>query len=245
MARDIILHEFIDVVGQGQWAYMEHTKAQGLDARVGFELLGTFYTMGITGRWPQCVNMWDCGGWDGWRERVDRLNLKRKSNADLDQWWDTAFQLRTGGFDRALASHPASPSCRDAFDGKISGSLFVHELTEVRPGTADDYLGAIADQLVPVLADYGIAPMGLYEVLHTDYEVCVVWATDVDGYQRMNMALDAARGFDVDAEADPRLLEWRSTARQWTTRWREELMTPAPGTPVGPPEWELDPSAGG
>ena len=41
---------------------------------------------------------------------------------------------------------------------------------------------------------------------------------------------------------DERVAEWHRTARQWTTRWREELMTPAPGTPCGPQEWELDDS---
>ena len=57
--RDLFLHELIDIVGQHQWDYMEHAKAQAGHEKVGFELLGTWYTMGITGRWPQVVNVWE------------------------------------------------------------------------------------------------------------------------------------------------------------------------------------------
>ena len=47
-ARELYLHEYIDIIGQGQWAYMEHAKAQAGHEKVDFELLGTWYTMGIT-----------------------------------------------------------------------------------------------------------------------------------------------------------------------------------------------------
>ena len=91
----------IDITAQNQWAYMEHAKAQAGHEKVDFELLGTWYTMGITGRWPQVINIWEIpGGWDGWYGKVDRLNLKRRTNAHLDKWWDKAFTYRTGGFDR-------------------------------------------------------------------------------------------------------------------------------------------------
>ena len=242
MPRAIVLHEIIAIRGQAQWRYMEHTKGQGLDARVGFELLGTWYTMGITGRWPQVINMWDCGGWAGWRERVDRLNLKRKSNTDLDEWWEEAFTLRTGGYDRVLGSHPASPSSQSLLSGSVRGTLFIHELTTVRPGAADEYLSAMDADLRPVAAEYGVTCAGLYEVLHHDHEVLTVWATDVDSYIRMNQAADAARGFDEGIDGDDRLVAWRATAQQFTTHWREELMTPAPGTVMGPPDWEQDPA---
>ena len=72
--RDLFLHEFIDINGMHQWEYMEHTLQQSGDEKVEFELLGTWYTMGITARWPQVVNIWEIpGGWDGWFGKVDRL----------------------------------------------------------------------------------------------------------------------------------------------------------------------------
>jgi hypothetical protein len=62
----------------------------------------------------------------------------------------------------------------------------------------------------------------------------------------MGKAFDVARGL-LDAESagvagDSRLVEWRRGAQQWTEHFREELMTPAPGTVCGPVEYETDDS---
>ena len=56
MSRDIFLHEIIDIVGQNQWAYMEHTISCSGDEANGLVLLGTWYTVGCTGRWPQVIS---------------------------------------------------------------------------------------------------------------------------------------------------------------------------------------------
>ena len=87
---------------------------------------------------------------------------------------------------------------------------------------------------------------GLYEVLMHDYEVCTVWATNAADHVRMGKAFDVARGL-LDAESagvagDLRLVEWRRAAQAWTDHFREELMTPAPGTVCGPAEYETDDS---
>ena len=76
----------------------------------------------------------------------------------------------------------------------MRGSLFVHELTEVRPGTALEYLAAVREERVPLLAEYGHQLVGLYEVMMNDYEVCTVWATDADAHVRAAKARDIARG---------------------------------------------------
>ena len=246
-ARELFLHEFIDIIGQGQWAYMEHAKAQSGHEKVDFELLGTWYTMGITGRWPQVINIWEIpGGWDGWYGKVDRLGLKRRTNADLFKWWDTAYKLRTGGFDRLLGGHPGCPTIAQLTREHVQGTLFVHELTTVRPGTATEYLDAVREWRQPLMNEYGHQLVGLYEVLMHDYEVCTVWATTAGDHVRMGKAFDVARGL-LDAESagvagDSRLVEWRRGAQQWTEHFREELMTPAPGTVCGPAEYETDDS---
>jgi hypothetical protein len=78
--RDLFLHEIVDITGMHQWEYMEHTLRQSGDEKVGFELLGTWYTMGITARWPQVVNVWEIpGGWDGWLGKVDRLGSNARA----------------------------------------------------------------------------------------------------------------------------------------------------------------------
>jgi len=47
-----------------------------------------------------------------------------------------------------------------------------------------------------------------------DTEVCTIWATDV------------AHHTALLRDGDP----WPAVARAYCTRWREELMTPGPGT---------------
>jgi hypothetical protein len=249
--RDLFLHEFIDIVGQHQWDYMEHAKAQQGHEKVDFELLGTWYTMGITGRWPQVINIWEIpGGWSGWLGKVDRLGMKRQTNRHLEGWWTTAYGYRTGGFDRLLAAAPGCPTMASLRAGGVRGSLFVHELTEVRPGAAIAYLDAVERIRVPLMAEYGHHLVGLYEVMMNDYEVCTVWATDGDDHVRMARARDAARGLlrggeGEPVEADPRIEAWHETSRAWVSRWREELMTPAPGTLCAPLEVPVDDSVDG
>jgi hypothetical protein len=78
------------------------------------------------------------------------------------------------------------------------------------------------EEWLPVLADYGHAPVGLYEVLMTDTEVMSVWATDPAGHEALGRAIDEG--------TDERIASWRTRSREFLTRWREELMTPYPGT---------------
>jgi hypothetical protein len=245
--RPLFLHEIIDIVGQHQWDYMEHAKAQAGHEKVDFELLGTWYVMGITGRWPQVINIWEIpGGWDGWYGKVDRLGLKRRTNVHLENWWSTAYNYRTGGYDRLLGGHPGCPDMAALAANEVTGTLFVHEITEVRPGAALEYLDAVREVRAPALAAHGHALVGLYEVLMHDTEVCTVWATDTASHVEAGKAFDVARGLLSADEAgiagDDRLVEWQRLSQQWTTRRREELMTPAPGTLCGPADWELDDS---
>jgi hypothetical protein len=247
--RDLFLHEYIDIVGQHQWDYMEHAKAQAGHEKVDFELLGTWYTMGTTGRWPQVVNIWEIpGGWDGWYGKCDRLGMKRMSNAHLEGWWTKAYTFRTGGWDRLLANAKGGPNMASLSAAGVEGSLFVHEMSEVRPGTALEYLDAVREERAPLMAEYGHHLVGLWEVMMNDYEVCTVWATEAEHHVRMAKARDVARGLAsaeaAGVEGDPRIEAWHRTARQWTTRWREELMTPAPGTLCGPATAPLDDSVG-
>jgi hypothetical protein len=218
--RDLFLHEYIDINGMHQWDYMEHTLQQSGDEKVEFELLGTWYTMGITARWPQVVNVWEIDGWDGWARLAQRTNVDKAANAALAAWWDEAHTRRTGGFDRLLRGAPGCPSRASLAADDVHGTWFVHELSHVRPGAGAEYLAATHDQRTPAMAERGIRLVGLYEGVLTDTEVCTIWATDVGAHTALLR------------DGDP----WRALARRWCTRWREELMTPGPRSPLGPPE---------
>lgn len=223
VARNLYLHEYVDIVGQGAVPYMEHTLHFDTEraAGRGLRLLGTWYVVGATGRWPQVVNLWEMlDGWSGWESLLASTNLRRSANAALSQWWDEAYQWRTGGFDRLLGAAPGCPSLGELAARGVRGSLFVHELSQVRPGAGPDYLAAVHDRWAPVAADHGHRLVGLYEVLMDDTEVVTVWATDLASHLALARTSDARVG------------AWRSEARRWLTRWHEELMVPHRGTPL-------------
>lgn len=224
--RNLYLHEYVDIVGEGAMRYMEHTVAFDTDAAAdrGLALVGTWYTMGSTGPWPQVVNLWESvDGWSGWRRLMEATNLRRTQNPELVEWWQEALKTRTGGFDRVLGAAPGCPSLRELGASGVSGSVFVHEISEVRPGAALDYLASVRELRVPLLADHGHALVGLYEVLLTDVEVVTVWATDPAGHESLMQAADEG--------TDERIARWHEQARAaGRTRWREELMTPHPDT---------------
>ena len=77
-------------------------------------------------------------------------------------------------------------------------------------------------------------------------EVVTVWATDPASHIRLAQAYDGARGLTDPAaegvEPDHRIVAWRRRAREFCTRWREELMTPQPGTLLAPLEFDVDDS---
>ena len=148
MGRRLYLHETVDVVGQGQYEYMEHLwKDPVLRMPDMFGLQGSFYVCAAGGgRWPQVINIWDVGskGWIGWASNVDRMNLKRRK-AFYGDWWDEAAKWRSGGFDRLCGGVPGCPTSEELMDAGVRGTLFVHESLTVRPGAPLDFLAAVAE----------------------------------------------------------------------------------------------------
>jgi hypothetical protein len=241
MTRPLYLHEVVDIIGQGQYDYMEHLwQDPVLRMPEMFGLQGSFYVCAAGGgRWPQVVNIWDVGarGWDGWAANVDRMNLKRRK-AFYGEWWDEAAQWRSGGFDRLCGGVPGSPTTDEILERGVRGTLFLHEVLEVRPGTQLEFLAAVAEQRVPLLRAYGHEPTGLYEVLSNGHEVVLVWATSVGDQTRLRKARDASHGLTDEAEGDDRFRLWERTAAGFVTGGITQLMTPLPRTVYGPPDWE-------
>jgi hypothetical protein len=240
-ARALYLHEVVDIVGQGQYEYMAHAGREPTNQMPDMlTLQGTFFVCAMGGgRWPQVINIWDVGdaGWQGWAANVDRLNLKRR-HAFYGDWWDEAAQWRTGGFDRLCGGAPGSPTTAELAAAGVRGTLFVHQLLRVRPGSALDHLAAVREQQVPLWREYGHEPTGLYEVLGNQHEAVVVWATSIADQTRLRAARDAALGFATGVDADERLLAWERTAAERVTGGDTHLMTPQPGTVYGPEDWD-------
>jgi hypothetical protein len=241
MPRSLYLHETVDIIGQGQYAYMEHLwKDPVLRMPEMFNLQGSFYVCAAGGgRWPQVINIWDVGtlGWRGWQSNVDRMNLKRRK-AFYGDWWDAAAEWRSGGFDRLCGAVPGSPTTAELEARGVKGSLFVHEVFTVRPGTPLEFLDAVVQVRVPIMREYGHEPTGLYEVMSNAHEVVMVWATTIPAQARLRQNRDAARGLDDEGEPDERLVDWERTAATFVTGGDTHIMTPLPRTVVGPPDWE-------
>lgn len=240
-ARNLYLHEVVDIVGQGQYDYMDHVGREPTNVMPDMlTLQGTFFVCAMGGgRWPQVVNIWDVGegGWDAWGANVDRLNLKRRA-AFYGEWWDQAAQWRSGGTDRLCGAVPGSPTTAEIAERGVQGTLFVHQLLTVRHGSALDYLAAVVEQQVPLWREYGHEPTGIYEVLGNDHEVVVVWATSIEAQVRLRANRDAARGLGGTGDADDRLVRWERTTASLVTGGETQLMTPQPGTVYGPDAWE-------
>mgnify|MGYP005706060883 FL=1 len=160
MSRSVFVHETIDIVGQGQYDYMEMVNREPAQHMPDMtSLQGTFYILGFGGgHWPQVINIWDCGedGWDGWGRNLDRLNLKRRK-AFYGDWWDEAAQWRTGGFDRVCAGIPESLTTKQIEERGIKGTLFLNEVLSVQPGRQIEYLNLVVKERSEFMTDHGLS----------------------------------------------------------------------------------------
>ena len=103
-----------------------------------------------------------------------------------------------------------------------------------------EYIRELVKRWAPVRAEYGHRLVGAYETLMSDTEVCTIWATTLRSHVTLGRAMDDARGFGTADHPDERLVSWVRYRRNWCTRFREELMIPCPGTPMGPSEWRSE-----
>jgi hypothetical protein len=213
----LYVHEVITCRSlQGRERYQEIAKSMK-----GFTLLGTWQIVGMTGTWPTVLNIWQVpGGWAGWGDFLHRTYGAVKK--EMHVYFDKFDEVRSGGSDLLMRPVPWSPEPEDLVAEAVTGSMFVHEVSTVRPGTGRDYLAAMNEHWRPVAADHGHRLIGMYEVLLSDTVVVTVWATSIE------------RHIELMTSTDPRIAQWRSRAREFATGWHEELMAPAPGTMFWP-----------
>ena len=244
MPRRFYLHETLDIIGQGQYDYMDVAAREPVHDMPGlFRLQGTFFVIGASGgRWPQVINLHDGGpdGWDAWTRNLDRLNLKRRAKFYGD-WWDEALRYRTGGRDRIGGTVPGCPTREEIEARNLQCTVFVHQLLEVRPGSQVDYLGQVATTRVPQLEARGVHLTNLLEVVNNNTEVIIVWATHLENWVRLRKDFDTSRGLDDTGVVDPDLLAWASTENGYVIGGTTELMTPRPGSVGAVTRWDTEP----
>ncbi|MEO0492716.1 MAG: hypothetical protein AAF081_04790 [Actinomycetota bacterium] len=243
MPRRFYLHETIDIVGQGQYEYMELAAREPVHDMPGlFRLQGTFFVIGASGgRWPQVINLHDGGpdGWDAWTRNLDRLNLKRRA-AFYGDWWDEAAEFRSGGRDRIGGSVPGCPTQEELVVRDLQCTVFVQQVLEVRPGSQIDYLGHVAETRAPQLDARGIHLTNLLEVVNNNHEIIVVWATHLEHWVQLRKDFDTTRGLDDTGTHDADLLAWRDVENTFVTGGTTELMTPRPGSVGAVHSWDAE-----
>lgn len=174
----LYLHEIIDIVGDGQRAYLDsigeraaHSEGQGIS-----RLMGSWLVVGSTGRWPGVVNLWEMDGWTHWAESLERQFLPEKQDPQLAPWWTRATQWRSGGVDRILEPAAYSPTRGQLQKAGLKAWACEHTLVRLRSGQRDAYLQAVGAQLRPLMEARGVALMGAYAVPMRSDEALVLWA---------------------------------------------------------------------
>lgn len=226
----LYLHELIDIVGTGSEAYKAHTGALGSDRTDGgAPLVGTWQQSGSTGTWPIVVNLWEMHGWDHWAEILER-QYTRSSGQDprLAVWWKEATSYRSGGFDRILAPAPWSPTRQEIVDAGVRGRACLQEIATVRPGTAEDYLEAMAKHWRGPATKRGLTLLGAWRTTMRDTETVLLWSLPTFADLTRHLS-------DVERSKPGR--RWHERAREWRTDYRETLLVPSVWC-VTHPDWK-------
>jgi hypothetical protein len=229
MNEKMYIHELVDIIGAGRGPFMDKM-LEGFSAKWAerrMKVFGVWATIGSTGRWPVCVNIWELEGWKGlarnFAHETDRPNMQ---DPVLKAWWEEAVKLRSGGLDRIVIPAPYSPTvdqnCASA--AVVGAKVFYHEIVQVAPRKAGQYLDMMAGEWLPVAERLGINLVGAFRTAYrNDAEVIAVWsARDWDTWG----AAEEAR------ERDPGVARWRDRVDGLVRDSHMHLMCSAPLSPT-------------
>jgi hypothetical protein len=228
--QSLYLHELIDIVGTGSEAYKAHTGRLGTARRDGgAPLVGTWQQSGSTGAWPVVVNLWEMRGWDHWTEILERQYTRASGQApQLKRWWTEATKYRSGGFDRILEPAPFCPTRAELIQRGLRGMACLQEIATLKPGTAEQYLAAVASHWLAVAARRGLTLVGAYRTAMRDTEAVVLWSLP---------SFAAFTGHLGTLDGDPAVRSWLERARTWRVDYRETLLVPSIWC-VTHPDWQ-------
>jgi len=224
----VYTHELIRIRGVHRPDYMHHMTANW--SPIAQEdrnqlCFGVWGTVGTTGTWPQVVNMWEEAGFDGLAAGLSgELVGPALQDPKLQKWWTEAANFRNGGFDRVLVPAPWTRTIEELVaDGAGGGAVYAHETIQLEPGGADDFLSAVRDEAIDVLARFGWELVAALKTsMHADSECIVIWSIDTWAHWGE---------YEKAVYADPKVRAWRD--RQWGSKGFERfLMCDAPLSPM-------------
>jgi hypothetical protein len=230
MNQCVYLHEYIDIILQGRAKYFHHMTQGFWDALAGDRPLKCFSvwgTLGSTGRWPECINLWELDNWDeAARHFHIEVNHPTMQDPKLKVWWDEAQKYRSGGFDRLALPAPYSPTLAQMCADKsvVGAKVFYHERINITPGQAKSYLSMMEQEWLPVAKSLGMSLVAaLRPVMRNDSECIVIWALrEWQDWANLEKAL----------ENDPRVAVWRRRTQGVALDWLNHLMVSAPLSPT-------------
>jgi hypothetical protein len=182
MANDkIYIHEFIDIIGANRANYMHHMTANWSPiAQEERDQLcyGVWGIVGTTRTFPSVLNIWEEDGFDGlatsFRHELGGLTLQ---DPKLAKWWAEAAKFRSGGTDRLLVPAPWTRTIEQLCADGVTGEVYAHEQYRTAPGEVYGLLDNVAEEGVPLLAEYGWTLAGAWETAMVgDSEAFLLWA---------------------------------------------------------------------
>jgi hypothetical protein len=172
-------------------------------------------------------------GWSHWADLLELQYAGGEQPPELRRWWTRGLRFRSGGFDRILEPAPFSPSREELIRRNVRGHAFIQEIATVEPGTAEEYLDAVATRWVAIAARRGLTLAGAWYTAMRDTEAVLLWC--------LPTLRDYTRHLS-DVRTAPEARAWAETARTWRTDYRETLLVPSRWC-VMHPDWTEPPPA--
>ena len=242
MNNKVYTHEFIDIRGAKRPQYMHHMTANWspIANEERHQLcFGVWGVIGTTDRWPRVINMWEEDGFAGLAaglgHETGRPNLQ---DAKLEKWWNEAANYRSGGFDRVMIPAPWTRTIEELNADGVTGVVYAHEMVQLAPGAAEDFLELVRTDMIPAYAGAGLQLVSAMRTSMIDESECIlIWAIPSwDAWSRFELAInhvgDPAAAEPLDASAAQGLRDWQQKLYTRSRSFRRFLMLDAPLCPL-------------
>jgi hypothetical protein len=223
----VYIHEFIDIIKHNRANYMHHMTANWspIAQRERHQLCyGVWGTVGTTRRWPEVVNIWEEDGFDGLATSFrHEFNHPTLQDPALSAWWARAANFRNSGLDRVLIPAPWTRTIEQLCADGVRGETYAHEVVQVQPGRAWDYLSLVRDEAIPVHDRFGWVLAGAWvTAMRNDTEAFLLWAIPT---------WENWAEFEKAQYTDSAVGKWRMRAGEFATDWERFLLVDAPLCP--------------
>jgi len=223
MNGNVYIHEFIQIRGANRAKYMHHMTANWspiAQKERRQRCFGVFGTVGSTGRWPEVVNLWEEEGWPGLAKNFAfETQHAGMQDPSLAEWWATAAKFRRGGLDRIVVPAPWSPTSQELTEAGVRGDFYTHEVVQLAPGCAGDFLERVQAQAISAHEEMGCALVGAFRTAMSNASECIlIWAVPThEHWAELEMA----------EERDGAIGRWRKACYATTQGLQRTLLVEA------------------